>query len=72
MGTKNKYYTDFLFSTSNFLTGAGTAINMAGNYYKFNVSKSGQEADHLALENDFNMVGQDICDAMKKVSSISE
>jgi hypothetical protein len=67
MGTKHKYYSDFLFSTPNFLTGAGSVINLAGNYYKFNASKTGCEADNMAIENDFNMIGQDINDALKAI-----
>lgn len=60
-----KYTTGFLFSTPSFLTGAGTAINIAGNYYEFNSSETGFEADEMAIENDFRMVGQDILDVME-------
>ncbi|RPH33597.1 MAG: hypothetical protein EHM93_04335 [Bacteroidales bacterium] len=51
---------DFLFSTPNFLVGAGSVINIAGNYYSFNESDSESEADEKAIKNDFEMVGQDI------------
>lgn len=60
MGSKNKFMSDFLFSTPNFLIGAGSVINIAGNYYNFNESDSESEADAKAIENDFKMVGQDI------------
>jgi hypothetical protein len=67
MGKKKRYVTDFLSSTPSFLSGAGTVINLAGNYYEFNVSNSGFEADRKAIENDFRMVGQDICDVIEKI-----
>ena len=67
MNKKNKFYTDFLFSTNTFLTGAGSAINLAGNYYEFNSSESELEADERAIRNDFNMIGQDLLEAMSKI-----
>lgn len=65
-----RFKTDFLFSTPTFLSGAATVINIAGNFYNFNKSESGFDADFLALENDFNIVGQDIYDAMEELASI--
>jgi hypothetical protein len=67
MDKKNRYISDFLFSTPNFLSGAGTVMNLAGDYYKFNDSKSELEADSRAIRNDFNMIGQDIADAIENV-----
>lgn len=58
--------TDFLFSTPSFLSGAGTVLNLAGNFYEFNASESENEADAIALENDFRMVGQDICRSVEE------
>ncbi len=52
----NRIHTDFLFATPTLLTGAGTVMNLAGNYYKFNSSKSGTEADAIAIQQDFEMV----------------
>lgn len=63
---KRKFRTDFLFSTPNFLTGAGTAMNLGGNYYEFNVSESAFEADRLALKNDWNVIGEDIEEALRQ------
>ena len=40
---------------------------MAGNFYEFNSSESGFEADERAIESDFMMVGQDICDVIEKI-----
>jgi hypothetical protein len=57
--------TDFLTSTPSFLTGMGSVANIAGNFYKFNAAKNGQEADARALKSDWAMVGRDISDAIK-------
>lgn len=67
MKKQKKYITDFLFSTPSFLSGAGTVINLAGNFYEFNSSDSGFEADEKAIENDFRMIGQDISDVIEKI-----
>lgn len=64
MNERNKFSTGFLFSTPSFLGGAGTVINLAGNYYKFNSSVSELEADGMAIEQDFRVVGQDLKNAM--------
>lgn len=63
MNEKNKCFTDFLFSTNSFIIGAGSAINLAGNYYEFNTSQSSNEADEKAIRNDFCMIGGDIIEA---------
>lgn len=60
---------DFLFSTPNFLVGAGSVMNIAGNYYSFNESESESEADAKAIENDFRMVGQDIYNVLNDSKS---
>ncbi len=67
MKKRRRYTTGFLFSTPSFLSGAGTVLNLAGNYYEFNSSDSGSEADIIAIENDFRMVGQDIADVLEKI-----
>lgn len=65
MDKESKFYTGFLFSTDNYLTGAGTIINLGGNYFEYNVTESG-EADCVAIRNDFEMVGQDIRTAKRE------
>jgi hypothetical protein len=67
MYKKNRYITDFLYSTPNFLSGAGTVINLGGDYYRFNESSSPIEADSRAIRNDFNMIGQDISDVIEEM-----
>jgi len=64
---KKRYRTDFLFSTSTFLSGAGTVFNIAGNYYGFNSSESKSEADERALNSDWHIVGQDIEEAVNQL-----
>lgn len=57
---KRYYKTDFLFSKSSFIIGAGSILSIASPYYTFNCAESAAEADRLALESDFGMVGIDI------------
>ena len=54
--------TDFLTSTSTFFTGAGSVMNLAGNYYDFNTS---EDADGQALAADWKVVGQDMEKALQ-------
>ena len=54
------YRTDFLFSKSSFIIGAGSVLSIASPYYSFNCAESAAEADKLALKSDFGMVGTDI------------
>lgn len=72
MNDHKHFTTGFLFSTPSFLSGAGTVINLAGNYYKFNSSDSGTEADKVAIEHDFRMIGQDIKNAFDFLKSKGE
>jgi len=58
--------TDYLFPSSDFITGLASVFNLPGNFYDFNTSQSAHEADNKALQNDWMMVGQDILDARDK------
>lgn len=62
--------TDFLFSTPSFLTGAGSIFNLAGNYYEYNLSSSGEEADSRAMQCDWAMVGNDLSNALDAYEQI--
>lgn len=64
-----KYETGFLFSKCNFWRGIGSVLNVPGNYYEFNSSKTEEEADNRALTSDWIIVGQDIKNAQKKFES---
>lgn len=59
--------TDYLFSKTGFMIGLGSVINLAGNYYLYNGSKTADEADRRALANDWAMVAEDLRDAAKVV-----
>jgi len=61
-----KYKTTFLFVKPKLFIGIGSIFNIYGNYWMFNYSKSGGEADAKALENDWGVIGQDIKEAIKK------
>lgn len=56
--------TDFLTPTSSFMTGAGSAFSLAGNYYEYNRSRNPAEADARALRSDWEVAGQDIVAAV--------
>ncbi len=58
--------TDFLFALPSFLAGFGSAIDFGGTMMNFNYSDSQNEADSLALSNDWAMVGNDIRNAMRQ------
>lgn len=64
MNETNQYNTDFLFSTSNYLSGAATAFNLFGNFYEYNFSPTDNEADHKAISNDFDIIGNDLLRAI--------
>lgn len=59
-----KHRTDFLFAQAGFLIGAGSVFNLAGNYFPFEYSASGEQADTKALASDWNMVGLDLEQAL--------
>ena len=59
MNEKIKYHSDFLFSQGSFFIGVGSIFNIAGNYYRFNYSKSNEEADIKAIKSDWGMIKQD-------------
>jgi hypothetical protein len=60
MRKDGKFKTDFLFSTSSFWGGIGSVLSIAGNYFEFNTSISGEEADRRAIETDWGVVGEDV------------
>lgn len=70
MKKRKRFITGFLYSDSSFLSGAATSINLAGNFYSYNVSETDKEADIRAIYNDFAMIGQDITDSMAKLKNV--
>jgi hypothetical protein len=65
MNNTDNFSTDFLFTTPTFLTGAATIFNLNGNFYDYNESGSGREADCMALGNDFDIIGNDLKKAIE-------
>ncbi len=61
MKRKRYYRSDYLFSKSGYLVGAGSVGALMGNYFEFNGSKSGRAADAKALESDWGTVGNIFC-----------
>ena len=57
---------DFLFARPTFISGIGAIIDLGGTMEMFNESSSPEEADYLALKNDWCIVGNDIRSAMFK------
>ena len=64
--------TGFLYSDPSLLKGAGTVINVWGNYYDFNYSPTPEEADERAIASDWRIVGKDIQDVLGVVSNEKE
>jgi len=64
-----KYKTNRLFYKPSVLDGFGSIINVAGNYFVFNYSNSGEEADQKAIESDWGVVGDDIRKAVLESKS---
>jgi hypothetical protein len=61
---------DFLFANSSFLIGMGTVLNIGGNYFEFNGSKSPAEADARALASDFAVVANDMRAALMEAEDL--
>ncbi len=66
---KTRHRTNFLFPRTSAIVGMGSLLNIAGNYFEFNFSESGEDADSKALENDWNMIGLDIEYAISKTNN---
>ena len=63
---KNEHRTNFLFPKDSFISGMGSVLNIAGNYFDYNYSKTAKEADLRALKSDWKNVGDDIAASIKK------
>ena len=58
-----KFRTDFLTAKSTVITGLGTILNVPGNFYEYNMSRTPKEANLLALKEDWGVIGQDLNEA---------
>lgn len=57
-----------LFASSNFVIGIGSIFNITGNYFEFNYSKTGFEADNKAIKRDWEIIGQELNNAIPVLS----
>jgi len=64
----NKHKTTILFPRTSAIVGMGSIFNIVGNYFEFNYSESGEDADRKAIESDWSMIGQDIEDAITRTN----
>jgi hypothetical protein len=62
----NRVQTDFLVPTSSFLTGFGSVLNIGGDYFSYNYADSEEEADKVALESDWLIVGRDLRESLSR------
>ncbi|WP_456314687.1 hypothetical protein [Pseudomonas shirazensis] len=60
------YRSSFLLPNNNFIVGLGSVLNIAGNYFDYDVSKTENEADLKALHSDWQNVGNDIKKSKEK------
>ena len=68
MNNTEQNHTDFLFTTPTYLTGAATIFNLSGNFYEYNSCETGEEADTIAIANDFNIAGDDLKKSISKIT----
>lgn len=62
--------TDFLFAAPDFISGFGSAFDLGGTMMMFNNSSSPNEADALALANDWALVNKDAREAVSRELSL--
>ncbi len=55
-----------MIPNNNFIIGLGSVLNIAGNYFDYDVSKTENEADLKALHSDWQNVGNDIKKSKEK------
>ena len=62
------YYSTFLFADPSFMEGVARLVDFGGTLQQYNVSRSPEEADALAMYADWSAVGHEIRHATRKVS----
>jgi hypothetical protein len=60
------YYTSRLFPKNSFFIGVGSVLNLFGNYFTYNYSKTEEEADTKAIESDWGVIGCDLQDSISQ------
>lgn len=61
--------TSFLFASPSFLEGLARTIDLGATLDEYNSSITPEQADFLALKNDWEVVGEDIAYAIEKEKS---
>lgn len=61
--------TSFLFATPSFLEGLARTIDLGTTLDEYNSSITPEQADFLALKNDWEVIGKDIAFAIEKEKS---
>jgi hypothetical protein len=70
MGQKCRaFMSGFLFAVPSFLEGMARAVDLGGVFDRYNASSSGEEADIRAMSVDWQAVGCDLRQAVKRVES---
>jgi hypothetical protein len=62
----NRFKTDFLCSTSSFLMGLGSVLNVGTQTHEYNAA---EHPDEIAIASDWRMIGQDIRDALDRAAT---
>lgn len=60
--------TDFLFCSQGFLDGISRSLDVFGVYDDYNISATPEEADRIALSNDWLAVADDMNTAIEKAN----
>ena len=59
----SRVYTDYLTPSGSVLIGAASAFAIAGGMFHYNMADTPEQADAIALRQDFAAIGQDIAAA---------
>lgn len=59
-------FSNFLFSDFSFMDGLSRTLDIGSTFVTYNTSNSEEEADVIALNADWNAVGETLCEAMNE------
>lgn len=59
-------YSTYLFATLGLLGGASRTLDLSGTFDCYNISRTGEEADYLALWADWKAIGADFEDCLQE------
>lgn len=63
--------TNYLFASTGFVSGFARALDIGATFNAYNVSATPEEADSLAIYNDFKTIGDDLRQALKEYAKKS-